>query len=124
MRRFGVSIPDDIAEKLDELAKILGVTRSEIVREALKVYLGDHRHLSVKHECCGLITAVTVGVKNLNAVEDFKDVIRSFSHVHVGGYCVNSLIVHGDSERIAMLHRELLKVSDFVRFVPLGCNVF
>jgi CopG family nickel-responsive transcriptional regulator len=124
MRRFGVSIPEDLAKALDDLAEKLGVSRSEIVREALRLYLAEHAHYTVKHRCCGMITVVTKGVKDLSAVEEFKDVVSTFSHIHVEDYCINSLVVYGDSDKIAELHRALLRVSENVRFIPLECKVF
>ncbi len=122
MRRFGVSIPDNLAEDLDRLVKILGVSRSEIVREALKAYLKDFSHYLTKHECCGIIATVSSGV--LKVVEEYKDVVNSYTHAHLGDSCVNSFLVSGSSDRIAELHRRLLGVCEHVRFIPLKCNVF
>jgi len=124
MRRFGISIPEDLAKILDAFAEKLGVSRSEIVREALRVYFRDHAHYMTKHRCCGIITVVSEGVSHLSAVEEFREIVNTFSHIHIDDYCINSFVVSGDSEKIAELHRALLKVCKDVRFIPLECKVF
>lgn len=122
MRRFGVSIPESLAEDLDRLSKILGVSRSEVVREALRVYLNEYSHYTMKHECCGIIVTVSSG--SLGVVEDYKDIINNYTHVHLEGRCINSFLVSGDSERIAEFHSKLLSICGHVRYIPLKCNVF
>ncbi len=124
MRRFGISIPEDLAEILDSLAERLGVPRSEIVREALRMYFREHAHYITKHRCYGIITVVSEGFRHLSTVEDFKDIVNTFSHIHIDEYCINSFVVSGDSEKIAELHKELLKVCRDVRYIPLECKLF
>lgn len=36
---LSVSLPDDLSELTDELAELQGRTRSEVVRDALRIYL-------------------------------------------------------------------------------------
>lgn len=122
MKRFGVSIPESLAEDLDRLSKILGVSRSEVVREALKIYLREYSHYMKRHECCGIIVTVSSGV--LSVVEDYRDIINNYTHVHLEDKCVDSFLVAGDSERIAEFHSKLLNICDHVRYIPLRCNVF
>ena len=122
MKRFGVSIPENLAKDLDRLSRILGVSRSEIVREALRAYLSEFSHYLTKHDCCGIIATTSSGV--LKVVEDYKDIINNYTHVHVGDSCVNSFLVSGNSERIAEFHKRLLSVCEHVRYIPLKCNVF
>jgi CopG family nickel-responsive transcriptional regulator len=123
-KRFGVSIPKELAERVDDLAEKLDVSRSEVIQEALKAYIRDHIHYLIRHECCGIITLVSENLEHLKVVEDFRDIIAEFTHIHVEGICVNSFIVSGDSLRIAELHNRLLKVCKEVRFIPLrGCKI-
>lgn len=120
MRRFGISIPEDLAGVLDSFAEKLGVSRSEIVREALKIYFRDHRHYMMKHRCCGIITVLSKGL-DIDLLECYKDIINNFSHLHIEGYCINSFFVSGDSERIAELHKRLLRTCKDVRYIPIRC---
>ncbi len=119
-RRFGVSIPEDVASDLDSLAERLSVDRSKIVCEAIRSYVRDHIHYIHPHECYGVITLVSDdNVKLLKVVEEFKDIIMEFTHIHIDEKCVNSLIVSGSSLKIAELHKKLLEVFYNVRFIPL-----
>ncbi len=122
MRRFGVSIPENLANDLDRLSRTLGVSRSEIVREALRAYLSEFSHYLTEHDCCGIIATISTGV--LDVVEEYKDIISNYTHVHVGNSCVNSFLVFGNSERIAEFHKKLLSVCEHVRYIPLKCNIF
>ncbi len=122
-RRFGVSIPEEIAEDLEKLAKKLNVSRSEVICEALRIYIRDHAHYLTQHECCGIITVVSKN-PSLSVVESFRDIIAEFKHTHIEDICINTFIVSGDSFRIAELHNHLLKTCKDVRFIPLkGCKL-
>jgi len=118
-RRFGISIPEDMAISLDFLAEKLEMDRSRIVREALESYIRDHAHFCIPHECCGVITlASTHSLKIFEIIEEFRDVINEYSHVHTGNECVNALIVSGPSGRIAELHKRLMPFGN-LRFIPV-----
>ena len=45
--KTAVSLPDALFEAADELAKRLGMSRSELIAVALKAYLKDHRQTGV-----------------------------------------------------------------------------
>ena len=117
-RRFGVSIPEDVAISLDFLAEKLEMDRSRIVSDALELYIRDHAHYSTPHECCGVITLASHNLKILEIIEEFRDVIQEFSHVHTANVCVNALIVSGPSSRIAELHKKLMPFGN-LRFIPM-----
>ena len=124
-RRFGVSLPEDVASDLDSLAEMLKVDRSKLVSEAVRTYVRDHAHYLIPHECYGVITLISNdNLKLLKVIEEFKDIIREFTHVHIEENCVNALVVSGSSTKIAELHRKLLDAFRNVRFVPLGeCKI-
>ncbi len=124
-RRFGVSLPEDVASDLDSLAEMLKVDRSKLVSEAVRTYVRDHAHYLIPHECYGVITLISNdNMRLLKVIEEFKDIIREFTHVHIEENCVNALVVSGSSEKIAELHRRLLSFFRNVRFVPLGeCKI-
>ena len=119
-RRFGVSIPEDVASDLDFLAEKLNVNRSTLVCEAIRTYIRDHAHYLSPHECYGVITLISNdNVQLLRVIEEFKDIIREFTHIHIDEKCINALVVFGSSTKIAELHRRLLDVFYNVRFIPL-----
>ena len=119
-RRFGISIPEDVANDLDFLAEKLNVDRSKLVCEAIRTYIKDHAHYLSPHECYGVITLVSNdNVQLLKVIEEFKDIIREFTHIHIDEKCINALVVSGSSTKIAELHKRLLSIFYNVRFIPL-----
>ncbi len=119
-RRFGISIPEDVANDLDFLAEILNVDRSKIVCEAIRTYIRDHAHYLSPHECYGVITLISNdNVQLLRVIEEFKDIIMEFTHIHIDEKCINALVVSGNSVKIAELHRRLMSSFCNVRFIPL-----
>ena len=119
-RRFGISIPEDVASDLDTLAEKLNVDRSKLVCEAIRTYIRDHVHYLSPHECYGVITLISNdNVQLLRVIEEFKDIIKEFTHIHIDEKCINALVVSGSSTKIAELHKKLLSAFYNVRFVPL-----
>ncbi len=120
-RRFGVSLREEVAEGLDELSRLLGTSRSNLVEEAVERLLEDYLHYREQHRCSGLFIvysdAETLDVRKL--LEENRDIVVSSSHVHVGGACAEIIVVHGDSERIRRLHNSLESLGCRVRFIPL-----
>ncbi len=111
-KRFGVSLPCNLADQLDQLAKILGTNRSIIVREAVKEYIHDHMHYMYPHTCCGIII-VSGSIdheKLFNILEDYHDIIHSFNHVHLDEKCIEIIFVNGDSRKIQELHKVLMSM--------------
>lgn len=67
---LSVSFPEEMAVKLDKLARESGRTRSEIVKEALRAYLWEERFRAFR-------AAVRPKAKKLGFVTDedvFKDI--------------------------------------------------
>lgn len=119
-RRFGVSISEDVADDLDTLAKTLGVDRSRIIEEAVRSYLEDHRHLMVDHKCSGVIVALcSNNVEVANIVRFHKRIIHGYMHMHLDGYCLDLIIVNGESGGIALLYGDLKKIGCRVRYLPV-----
>ncbi len=121
-RRFGVSVPEELARMLDELARVVNRDRSSLVAEALRVYLHDHQHLLRPHRCAGVIIAWSrSGDVKAEVLEEYMDIVRGHLHAHLDGYCVNVVLVEGDSERIASLTRRLSSGGRCTaRYIPLS----
>ncbi|GBF08764.1 hypothetical protein apy_04890 [Aeropyrum pernix] len=121
-RRFGVSIPEDLAQRLDEASRRLGVERSRLVEKAVEALLEDYRHLLTRHSCSGIIivSCPPRGEAEIaTAVEKFRDIVAARLHSHTTGRCIEALIVEGDSMRIAMLHRQLESVGCGARYISM-----
>ncbi len=124
-RRFGVSIPEELASQLDVLASIMGRDRSSIVAEALRTYIHDHVHLTKPHRCRGVLIIWSPRGKTSTElrriVEEYSDVITGHLHSHLDDYCVDVLLVAGGSERIADLARRASSLpSCTARYIPLS----
>ncbi|ABM80238.1 CopG family ribbon-helix-helix protein [Hyperthermus butylicus] len=123
-RRFGVSLPERLAEKLDALTRIMGVDRSKLVERAVQILIEDYEHYIREHTCYGVMIVVP-GVDNQHisvgrVFESFRDIVLASSHYHVDGRCVEVAVVRGPSKKIAELHTELERLGCRVRYVPLA----
>lgn len=126
-RRFGISIPEDMARDLDKLASKLSVDRSSIVCEAIRTYIHDHLHYLIPHKCMGILILFShIGENNyknfFKIIERYKDVIISYTHHHIEEKCIEVLILSGSSEKIQSLHREFIVIGCKARYLPLTFN--
>jgi CopG family nickel-responsive transcriptional regulator len=125
-RRFGVSIPSDIADALDKLAEAVNTDRSSLVAEALRTYIHDHLHYLVPHKCLGILIVIDRRGRLSSTgrvIEKYKDIIKNYTHNHVDNHCVEIFIVNGSSSRIRDLDRELRSIGCSVRYIPLSTNI-
>ncbi len=125
-RRFGISIPEELAQNLDKLAEKLNSNRSEIVHQALREYVHDHLHYLVPHECRGVI--VILGEKEhgkiFDVIEKYHTIICNYNHTHAEEHCISTLIVSGPSNKIAELHRKLCEIPGVkVRYIPISYDI-
>jgi len=122
-RRFGISIPEALAKDLDRLAEAFSTDRSRLVDQAIRAFVQEHRHHLAPHECLGLFVVVALSGRSrmVDLLEDFRDVIQGYNHLHARGYCIEIVVVSGHSERIKALHTALLEAEGCsVRYVPLA----
>ncbi len=120
-RRFGISIPEDLARDLDRLATITGTDRSSLVVGALREYIHDHLHYLEPHYCMGImiISGRIDHGRLFKVIEKYRDIIHSYTHNHLGDTCLETIIVAGPSEKIACMHKELANDKCRVRYIPL-----
>ncbi|MEL9991627.1 MAG: CopG family ribbon-helix-helix protein [Thermoproteus sp.] len=102
MKRFGVSLPNELAQEVDKLSRELGVTRSAIVAQAVSAFVQSYsQHLKDGHVCLGAVLSLTEGVELLSElIEQYKELIANYSHIHIGDKCVSVFVVHGDGRKI------------------------
>jgi len=121
-RRFGISVPEFVAEQIDALSKRLEANRSSLISEAIIEYLQDRGHYLTPHQCKGiLIVTGEVDTSSLmNLIRECHDVVRNYSHIHIDNDCINVIIVSGFSTRVAYFHKKLASLKNCsVRFIPL-----
>lgn len=120
-RRFGVSLPVDIANDLDELARLMKSDRSSIVAEALRQYIHDYLHYFNTHTCMGILIAVKLkeAGKPSIVIDEFGEIIKNYTHYHFNHLCIEIFLVMGNSRKIVELHARLRKITPHVRYIPL-----
>lgn len=119
VKRFGVSLPREVAEALDKMAHDLGVTRSEIVTHALQEYIQEKTtHHNSTHQCIGVVLALSDSGVDLSDLLH-RDVVLTYSHMHLEQTCLTVAVVRGDGSQIARYVLEISRKSHTVRYVPL-----
>ncbi|MEN2999220.1 MAG: ribbon-helix-helix domain-containing protein [Acidilobaceae archaeon] len=118
-RKFGISVGEELARELDELAARLRVERSQLVERAIKDLLKDYSHSLFEHECKALIvlSCPSEGEVQLPSAEDLK---VTQLHEHREGRCVQILLLSGPSSKISVLLSSLAgRKGCELRFVTL-----
>ncbi len=106
--RFGVSIPDDLLEKFDQLISGKGYTnRSEAIRDLIRDRLVEDQWSESGHEVVGTVTVVynheqSDLAQKLTEIQHKKhDLIVSSVHVHLDHHnCLEVLIMRGVSAEV------------------------
>lgn len=119
-RRFGVSVDKGVSEELERLARELGLTRSQLVEEALRWALGSLVHeASPEHECHGLIVARGGELGVQEVVEELGESVRASLHYHVGERCYSVVVFKGSSGRLRRALDTLRARGTSVFYLPL-----
>ncbi len=107
------------------MAKKLGTDRSRLVEQALRSFILDHAHYFYPHTCRGVLIVYREGggFGVIEALEEFRDIVKSYSHHHVDGFCLEMIVVSGSSSRVSELHRRLAEVGCRVRYIPLRTDI-
>lgn len=121
-KRFGISVPAEIAEKLDAIAYEVRADRSSLVVKAIEEYIHDELHYSGEHTCSGLLVLVGCGILGHSELGDLISIVKASCTAHLGGRLVTVLFVEGSYTRIALLRKALLRKSETLRYIPLECT--
>lgn len=123
-RRFGISIPDELLERLDAISRELMVSRSSLIEELIRDVIEERIHLLRPHRCRGILIVVSRVPEGASRVlEKHGNRIVSRSHHHSEGFCIDVGFVEADSSEIIGLRRELKRVKGVSeRYLPLACN--
>jgi len=114
--RFGVSIPDDLLDKFDDLIGKKGYTnRSEAIRDLIRDRLVENQWTESEHEVVGTATVVynheqsDLAQKLTEIQHRQHDLIISAVHVHLDAHnCLEVLIMKGGSEEVRKAGEQLI----------------
>ena len=120
--RTSLAVPEDDLEAFDTTWRAEGFeSRSRAIREAMAEYVERHNALETVEGA--VVGAVVFDYEHEAVIErlhdvqhSYQDVVVSTSHAHHGEWCLETLFVDGDAERIRGLVYEL-KDFDGVRRV-------
>ncbi len=123
-RRFGISLREDVAEELDELASSLSINRSNLIEEIISQEMRERGHLLRKHTCTGILVVVSTRGRESNlykVYDEFRPLIKSIAHFHSKNLCMDVLFIEeADSSKITELEGEIRKIRVSVeRYFPV-----
>lgn len=123
-KRFGISIPVNVAKELDEVAIMDGVDRSSIVTRAITQYLHEDKHVVKEHECSGMI--VYYGLLSSETIAGYCDrIVKSLYSVKFREGHVTIVFVEGSYGEIAELRKRIIRKSRkhaSIKYLPLYCT--
>jgi CopG family nickel-responsive transcriptional regulator len=104
---ISLSLPSELLEELDTiLGEDRGANRSEVVRQAVRMYLTQYNELQkIKGNIIATITVLyekTEENKELFRLQhEFDDMITAYLHAHLSETsCLEVMVVKGSSERL------------------------
>jgi CopG family transcriptional regulator, nickel-responsive regulator len=107
---ISLSLPNELLEELDtHLGEDRGATRSEVVRQAVRMYLTQNDELEkIKGNIIATITVLyekTEQNKELFRLQhEFDDMITAYLHAHLSETdCLEVMVVKGASDRLRRL---------------------
>lgn len=108
---ISLSLPSELLEELDTIlgSEDRSATRSEVVRQAVRMYLTQYNELKkIRGNVIATITVMyekTAENKELFKLqEEFDDMITAYLHAHLSETsCLEVMVVKGASERLISL---------------------
>jgi CopG family nickel-responsive transcriptional regulator len=123
-KRFGVSIPIDIVERLNEVKELSGVDRSMLVAKALEEYLHDELHGVDEHKCSGLLILYGPPPPLSLIPSELAEIIKGVFSVKLSGGLVTIVFLEGGFRDIREVRKHIMRVRGAgkpLRFIPLYC---
>lgn len=118
LKRFGVSIPEDLLEKFDQLVEEKGyIGRSEAIRDAMRVYISEFQW-----EKGGELVMASLNIVYSHKPKIMADLIKvqhnsdahviSTVHVHMSqSQCLEVITLKGSKESITKLANKVTGIS-------------
>lgn len=125
-RRFGISLSEDLAKKLDAICSAMKVSRSSFIQDAIEYGIKAHLHYTVEHYCEGVMIAIwPSSEKNFEEIEKtlekHREIVDFSTHLHSKGNCILIATLKGPSSSITELHTDLKKGGKAsVMYVPFN----
>jgi CopG family nickel-responsive transcriptional regulator len=119
LTRIGVSLPENLLEKFDEIITRRGYSsRSEGIRDAIRGYIRYYAWMSeVEGGRVGTISLVydhsQRGLVNslLDIEHEFSEIIRSSIHMHINhDMCLEVLLVRGDAREVKDVTERIMTI--------------
>lgn len=114
LKRFGVSIPEDLLSEFDELIMKKGyIGRSEAIRDAMRLFITESEWEAGEGEMSATLTIVyghrpKLISQLIKAQHQAKATVISTTHIHVShSYCLEVLTIRGTRHEIEELNREV-----------------
>jgi CopG family nickel-responsive transcriptional regulator len=117
LSRIGVSLPENLLEKFDEIITKRGYSsRSEGIRDAIRGYIRYYDWMSeVQGERIGILSMTYVHSQRglvtslLDIEHEFSSITRSAVHVHIShDECMEVLILQGDGKEIKAVAEKII----------------
>jgi CopG family nickel-responsive transcriptional regulator len=118
-RRFGISLPEPVAVKLDELASNISSDRSSIVARALQEYLHNDLHEHGEHLCTGLIILMSEKSIDVNSLK--SEIVKAQFTIRSSVGYITVLYVEGLYGSVRNLRKKVSRKCIFIRYIPLSC---
>ncbi len=122
--KTGVSLPNEVYEKLVELCKALGYTSvSRAIRDAVELFIAFNRWWLARGRVVGVIQVVApatgrVQEKILAIEAEYRDIVKASTRVPLGQHSLIVLLVDGDGEKVRRLYKSLVSVEGVVAVQP------
>ena len=123
--KTGVSLPEEVYEKLIQVSKSLGYSStSKAVRDSIELFIAFNRWWIVEGGVAGVIQAAARrGSRGLTKVEktvsEFPDIVRFTVKIPVGEQLEFCLVfVEGEGSRIKQLYRRLASLDGLLALQP------
>jgi CopG family nickel-responsive transcriptional regulator len=126
--RIGVSLPDNLLERFDEIIKKRGYSsRSEGIRDAIRNYIIHYDWMNeVVGERIGIISLIYEHdqrglVSSLTEIQhEHSDLIKSSVHVHLDhDNCLEIIVSEGEGKRVKELAEQMMALKG-VKYVKLS----
>ena len=117
VRRFSVTVPEDLLEEFDALVSELGCTRSSAIQRAMRQFMAEHSWMSGKGTVAGVLAVIydheARGADEvlIDVQHRFLELVSASLHVHLDERnCLLAIAIRGDVKRVKKLVVELEKI--------------
>ncbi len=129
--KFGIYVPEELAKELEKCMESIGIkSKSKLVREALRLFITEHKWRTVGRATGVIGVIYSHGVSGIDEKltdiqHGFLDIIVATLHVHLDRErCMLAIIVRGSSDRIKELLNKILALKGVITARPLLLEAF